>query len=279
MKTKPVSKLQGLFDLSAPAAKPKAKSFRKPPVDKWRCNACHKEYDTEAEAAGCPCEMHSHARTRVSGKAGGSSRENAALRTPGVSAKETAKSRQPPIKRFPIAQRFKGCPPICDIANLPSFKTLDELQAFVEKGCSTTDAKWQCHKCGGWHFWSHGASVYDSSPRIHDGVPARIKELIGKRIKPDGMTMLKNAVRLLILTIALALPRTTQSTDLPCLNASFQTNSARGVFSFDVLAPEAETNHVWEIYYSFDCRVWREEFLILPAYWKPSRICGCWKLD
>lgn len=33
---------------------------------KWQCNACKKIYDTEAEAAGCCCEMHSHARSKVS---------------------------------------------------------------------------------------------------------------------------------------------------------------------------------------------------------------------
>lgn len=32
----------------------------------WACNACGTVYDTEAEAAGCPCPMHSHARTKVS---------------------------------------------------------------------------------------------------------------------------------------------------------------------------------------------------------------------
>ena len=31
----------------------------------WQCNACHRVFLTEAEAAGCPCPGHSHARTRV----------------------------------------------------------------------------------------------------------------------------------------------------------------------------------------------------------------------
>ena len=31
----------------------------------WTCNACGTVYDTEAEAAGCPCPMHSHARTKL----------------------------------------------------------------------------------------------------------------------------------------------------------------------------------------------------------------------
>lgn len=31
----------------------------------WACNACGTVYDTEAEAAGCPCPMHSHARTKL----------------------------------------------------------------------------------------------------------------------------------------------------------------------------------------------------------------------
>lgn len=33
---------------------------------RWACNACGTVYDTEAEAAGCPCPMHTHARTKVS---------------------------------------------------------------------------------------------------------------------------------------------------------------------------------------------------------------------
>ena len=33
--------------------------------DEWRCNACGKVFGTEAEASGCPCEMHSHARTKL----------------------------------------------------------------------------------------------------------------------------------------------------------------------------------------------------------------------
>lgn len=32
---------------------------------KWQCNACKKVYATEAEAAGCPCPGHSHARTSL----------------------------------------------------------------------------------------------------------------------------------------------------------------------------------------------------------------------
>lgn len=31
----------------------------------WACNACGTVYETEAEAAGCPCPMHSHARTKL----------------------------------------------------------------------------------------------------------------------------------------------------------------------------------------------------------------------
>jgi len=31
----------------------------------WRCNACGKVFGTEAEAAGCLCPMHTHARTKV----------------------------------------------------------------------------------------------------------------------------------------------------------------------------------------------------------------------
>ena len=31
----------------------------------WQCNACRAVYPTEAEAARCPCEGHSHARTRL----------------------------------------------------------------------------------------------------------------------------------------------------------------------------------------------------------------------
>lgn len=37
---------------------------------KWKCNACGKLYQTEAEAAGCLCPMHSHARTPVCGECG-----------------------------------------------------------------------------------------------------------------------------------------------------------------------------------------------------------------
>lgn len=33
--------------------------------DRWKCNACGTMFDWEAEAAGCPCEMHSHARTKL----------------------------------------------------------------------------------------------------------------------------------------------------------------------------------------------------------------------
>lgn len=33
--------------------------------EKWICNACKTVYSSEAEAAGCPCPMHSHARTKL----------------------------------------------------------------------------------------------------------------------------------------------------------------------------------------------------------------------
>ena len=31
----------------------------------WACNACGTVFDSESEAAGCPCPGHTHARTRV----------------------------------------------------------------------------------------------------------------------------------------------------------------------------------------------------------------------
>jgi hypothetical protein len=31
----------------------------------WMCNACKAVYATEAEAAGCPCPMHTHASLRL----------------------------------------------------------------------------------------------------------------------------------------------------------------------------------------------------------------------
>ena len=37
-----------------------------PKSEVWKCNACGKIYATEAEAAGCCCPMHSHARTKLS---------------------------------------------------------------------------------------------------------------------------------------------------------------------------------------------------------------------
>lgn len=36
-----------------------------PTGEGWLCNACGTLFDTEAEAAGCPCPGHSHARTRL----------------------------------------------------------------------------------------------------------------------------------------------------------------------------------------------------------------------
>ncbi len=50
--------------------------------------------------------------------------------------------------------RFKGCPPICEEANLPSFQTRQEAEAFHERnGPGNYIIKLGvCRFCGCWHY-------------------------------------------------------------------------------------------------------------------------------
>ena len=56
---------------------------------------------------------------------------------------------------FEAGERYRGCPPICTSANLPHFKTEDELnrwRTMPERDGHKLQKKWACRACGGWHY-------------------------------------------------------------------------------------------------------------------------------
>jgi hypothetical protein len=81
------------------------------------------------------------------------------------------------------APRFKGCPPVCLEANLPSHET----EAASLKFNTTVGAehpapvlvRWKCRHCGGWHHWPTAHT--DNSGSFKGGadvVPAHVKKLV-----------------------------------------------------------------------------------------------------
>jgi len=95
---------------------------------------------------------------------------------------------QPPVRRvntgyrpgppLPLERRFRGCPPICDEANLPGFDGEAEAKAFNEANSHPPIKElWRCRACGCWHYWSversdnnggHRAGAQETPPRILD---------------------------------------------------------------------------------------------------------------
>jgi len=52
--------------------------------------------------------------------------------------------------KITLEHRFKGCPPICEHANLPMFKSVKELNAFAR---NPVMVKWFCNACYHYHAW------------------------------------------------------------------------------------------------------------------------------
>ena len=52
----------------------------------------------------------------------------------------------------PGPSRFKGCPSVCTATNLPSFQDQKAIDAFLACNASTALDRWQCDKCGLWHY-------------------------------------------------------------------------------------------------------------------------------
>jgi hypothetical protein len=85
-----------------------------------------------------------------------------------------------------IQPRFKGCPPICEDTNLPSFKTPKEMGAFNDENSphSVTLAAWQCVKCGGWHEWmTEGGNTNGGFRARSRDIPERITKMIQRTKK------------------------------------------------------------------------------------------------
>lgn len=56
-----------------------------------------------------------------------------------------------------LPPRWKGCPPICALANLCSFPTVKALESFRESMWPITGAPpvtvYPCDACNGFHYW------------------------------------------------------------------------------------------------------------------------------
>ena len=59
-----------------------------------------------------------------------------------------------PQPTFESGLRWPGAPPICTAENLPAFELEKDLDVFHLRYGHTThiEKKWQCKKCGGWHY-------------------------------------------------------------------------------------------------------------------------------
>lgn len=82
---------------------------------------------------------------------------------------------------FEVSTVRPAPPLICEHANLPAFETLQDLEAFHSKAGGDHHpilAKWRCHFCGCWHYWS--TSPTDSNGAFKAGadkVPERISRM------------------------------------------------------------------------------------------------------
>jgi hypothetical protein len=93
----------------------------------------------------------------------------------GVSLKAQQPSAEPMFEPTP---RFKGCPPICTHANLPSFP--DEASLLKWQGQFEghhIKTKWLCEACAHWHFTSvvRGPSGASSGGERDSQIPASWK--------------------------------------------------------------------------------------------------------
>lgn len=82
---------------------------------------------------------------------------------------------------------WPGGPPICEMANLPAFKTEADAAKFHEVNCphGVVLAQWCCKFCGCWHYW--GGAPTDSNGQCvagGDQLPKSINELIWKTKVP-----------------------------------------------------------------------------------------------
>ena len=86
----------------------------------------------------------------------------------------------------PGPPRFKGCPPICERTNLPSFETEKDRSDFIKMNCSQVTLQWFCSHCKRYHFWSR-SSPPDSLLRVlqlrHTIPESRSRPLAKKRAK------------------------------------------------------------------------------------------------
>ncbi len=82
---------------------------------------------------------------------------------------------------------WRDCPPICDLAQLPSFEDWKDAEAWNKRNGSLSIAKkWRCHYCGGWHYWVKApAPAGDSSGGAREQkVPQEILELANAQVSP-----------------------------------------------------------------------------------------------
>jgi len=72
--------------------------------------------------------------------------------------------------------RFKGCPEICEHANLPMFETPAAAAAFC---MNPIMIKWYCNHCYQWHAWpkTPAPSGGSSNTSREQEIPPHIAEL------------------------------------------------------------------------------------------------------
>jgi rubrerythrin len=88
---------------------------------------------------------------------------------------------------FEISTVRPAPPQICELANLPSFETVKEMEDYHNKTCGGHNAiltKWVCHFCGCWHYWSTSPTDSNGAYKADaDHIPKRITGLCFKSMR------------------------------------------------------------------------------------------------